>query len=50
MIDAFKQSVRAGWSAANLLASWRVLIGCTAYLGMSPFRRANLFIFLASLE
>jgi ABC-2 type transport system permease protein len=30
IIDAFEQSVRAGWGFENLLAPWRVLIGCAA--------------------
>ncbi len=30
MIDAFEQSVRAGWPVENLLSPWRVLILCAA--------------------
>ncbi len=30
MIDAFEQSVRAGWGWENLMSPWRVLLGCAA--------------------
>ncbi len=34
MIDAFEQSVRAGWGVENLASPWRVLIGC-ALVGLA---------------
>jgi ABC-2 type transport system permease protein len=34
MIEAFEQSARAGWSWTNLMAPWRVLIGC-AVVGLA---------------